>query len=151
MIFGYFPTLPSIPPSYKCQTMRTVEETFRQAHDPNGVNGPEVSTAGVFPEAAPAATTRNAVPVRATPTILMRESSTLFRRASVSFCRRLGEADGHVLESDLMSLQVSVFPCMYVAFSTYPPVLYVLYLVMIHAVCGHMYLCIHRRIFLSHI
>ena len=40
------------------------------------------------------------------PTILMRESSTLFRRASVSFCRRLGEADGYLGDSDLTAFEV---------------------------------------------
>lgn len=88
--------------------MRTAEETFRQAQDPNGVSGPGVSTAGVFPQPAPAGSIPD-TSVRATPTILMREGSTLFRRASVSFCRRLGAADGMLLESDIMSLQVSRF------------------------------------------
>lgn len=39
------------------------------------------------------------------PTILLRESSTIFRRASESLCRRLGEADG----SSLMDPDVSGF------------------------------------------
>ncbi|CAM9674448.1 unnamed protein product, partial [Sphacelaria rigidula] len=105
MILVFLPVLLLITRHY-VRTMRTVEETFRQAHDPNGVNGPEVSTAGVFPEAAPAAARRNAS-ARPTPTILMRESSTLFRRASVSFVRRLGEADRHLVESERMSLQLA--------------------------------------------
>lgn len=108
--------------------MRTAEETFRQANDPNGeatgnstlgggIDG-SASTSGAFSEQAGGAgvvvggeNSAGAGPAleSSAPTILFRESSTLFRRASVSFCRRLGEADGSLLETDIMSLQVGKY------------------------------------------
>lgn len=97
--------------------MRTAEHEFRQANDPNGVtrdnsfngaNGPDGSGSSGYPQDQGAGTgSGRSGAFSGRPTILFRESSTLFRRASVSFCRRLGEADGALLETDIMSLQVS--------------------------------------------
>lgn len=130
--------------------MRTAEEHFRQANDPNGggggggIDGSSTAFGGVDVgdiEAGRAAAAgggrgagegggggpsaisgaeeeegstggrrrrrNNRGSSMMAPTILMRESSTLFRRASVSLCRRLGEADGSYLDPDVSALDVS--------------------------------------------
>ncbi|CAM9125376.1 unnamed protein product, partial [Hapterophycus canaliculatus] len=112
------------------RTMRTAEEQFRQANDPNGgggIGGSSASFGGVDDSdagrggaggrgsAAPGAEEaggrtarrRNGSSSVMAPTILMRESSTLFRRASASFCRRLGETDGSLLDPDVNAFEVS--------------------------------------------
>lgn len=95
--------------------MRTAEEQFRQANDPSGVDGSS-TFAGVdeggeagnrFPRTGADGPLPRGGSAAATPTILMRESSTLFRRASVSFCRRLGEADGSLINTDIIPFEVS--------------------------------------------
>lgn len=100
----------------RLQTMRTAEQQFRQANDPNGGTGNARFGGSNDPDASGSRSRMGADEAGAgngqsrafpgRPTILFRESSTLFRRASVSFCRRLGEADSALLETDIMSLQV---------------------------------------------
>lgn len=110
--------------------MRTAEEQFRQANDPNGggaVADTEAGEGGGVGLGAPGESSagpgagdgggsggtggrrRNRGGSGSSvvaPTILMRESSTLFRRASVSLCRRLGEADGSLLDPDVGAFEV---------------------------------------------
>lgn len=115
----YSTLTPPSPP--EMQIMRTAEEQFRQANDPSGATdgGPAFGggggagvAGGVDGSFAPPPAAEGARPRRRgsmmAPTILMRESSTLFRRASVSFCRRLGEADGSFADSDLMAFEVRI-------------------------------------------
>ncbi len=124
--------------------MRTAEEQFRQANDPNGGGGMDMSSTafagradmgiddseaggggvgGLDAEAGGGGSggtggeeggggrrgrRRNRASSVMRPTILMRESSTLFRRASESLCRRLGEADGSTLmDPDVSGFEVS--------------------------------------------
>lgn len=125
-----------VPPP--AQTMRTAEEQFRQANDPNsgggvgmdasstafggvddveagrGVRGSppiggaeEEEGAGTGPEGGRRRRRRGSSVMA--PTILMRESSMLFRRASASFCRRLGEADGSLMNPDVTAFEVRFF------------------------------------------
>lgn len=119
--------------------MRTAEEQFRQANDPNGggggggmdvsstafggvgvddveagrgvtgsppIGGAEEGGAGTGPEGGRRRRRRGSSVMA--PTILMRESSMLFRRASASFCRRLGEADGSLMNPDVTAFEVGL-------------------------------------------
>lgn len=96
--------------------MRTAEEQFRQANDPNPVTetpafgsvSGEGGAGGQEGFAPSGARGHRRARGRAsmTPTILMRESSTLFRRASVSFCQRLGEANSVEGEQEIISFEV---------------------------------------------
>lgn len=110
--------------------MHTAEEQFRQANDPNGggghAGGPDTETGGGGGAGLGAAGTRESSAAGAGeggggdeggrrrnrgrvmgPTLLMRESSTLFRRASVSLCRRLGEVDGTLLDPEVGAFEAS--------------------------------------------
>ncbi|CAM9708262.1 unnamed protein product, partial [Laminaria digitata] len=117
LILVFLPLLLLITRHY-VRTMRTAEEQFRQANDPSGATdggpgfggGGEAGVAGGNGGFAPPPAAEGARPRRRAmmaPTLLMRESSTLFRRASVSFCRRLGEADGSLADSDIMAFEFS--------------------------------------------
>ncbi|CAN0006190.1 unnamed protein product, partial [Discosporangium mesarthrocarpum] len=95
------------------QAMTTAQEEFQQANDPSGGGGGGGGGAGGQGGRARSGSGAGVglgppilMGVVTAPTILMRESSTLFRRASASFCRRLGEADGALLETDIISVQV---------------------------------------------
>lgn len=96
--------------------MRTAEEQFRQANDPNPVteSPPFGSVSGEgraggqegFASSDTGGRRRPRGRASMTPTILMRESSTLFRRASVSFCQRLGEVNNVEGEQEIISFEV---------------------------------------------
>ncbi|CAM9533012.1 unnamed protein product [Ectocarpus fasciculatus] len=133
LILVFLPLLLLVTRHY-VRTMRTAEEQFRQANDPNGGGGggggmdasstafggvdvddveagrgvtgsPPIGGAegeegaGTGPEGGRRRRRRGSSVMA--PTILMRESSMLFRRASASFCRRLGEADGSLMNPDV--------------------------------------------------
>ncbi|CAM9537037.1 unnamed protein product [Ectocarpus sp. 6 AP-2014] len=136
LILVFLPLLLLVTRHY-VRTMRTAEEQFRQANDPNGGGGggmdasstafggvddveagrgvrgsppiggaeEEGEGAGTGPEGGRRRRRRGSSVMA--PTILMRESSMLFRRASASFCRRLGEADGSLMDPDVTAFELA--------------------------------------------
>ncbi|CAB1114266.1 unnamed protein product [Ectocarpus sp. CCAP 1310/34] len=134
LILVFLPLLLLVTRHY-ARTMRTAEEQFRQANDPNGGGGgmdasstsfggvddveagrgvrgsppiggtEEEEGAGTGPEGGRRRRRRGSSVMA--PTILMRESSMLFRRASASFCRRLGEADGSLMNPDVTAFELA--------------------------------------------
>ncbi|CAN0412231.1 unnamed protein product [Pylaiella littoralis] len=148
LILVFLPLLLLVTRHYVA-TMRTAEEHFRQANDPNGGGGGgggadgssrsfgvdvdnddddadaaggrsaggDGEVAGGGSSAIPGPGEGGGAERRRlrnnrgssvmAPTILMRESSTLFRRASESLCRRLGEADGSYLDPDVSAFDLA--------------------------------------------